>query len=111
MKYGQRASNFIRRFVGPGEDSNIVCFKFWQLVPAGGCPYRCEFCDYPFLMGNKKFRYKSAQRIFEDLFDFGLFKGVKARAGTALHQRGQILPGMKFGLVGKMHRRQIEVRR
>lgn len=31
-----------------------------------GCPYRCEFCDYPFLMGNKKFRYKSAQRIFED---------------------------------------------
>lgn len=31
-----------------------------------GCPYRCEFCDYPFLMGNKKFRFKSAQRIFED---------------------------------------------
>jgi hypothetical protein len=31
-----------------------------------GCPYRCEFCDYPFLMGNTKFRFKSAQRIFED---------------------------------------------
>lgn len=44
MKYGQRASNFIRRFAGPGEDSNIVCFKFWQLVPAGGCPFRCAYC-------------------------------------------------------------------
>lgn len=31
-----------------------------------GCPYRCEFCDYPFLMGNKQFRYKSAERIHQD---------------------------------------------
>ncbi|MEM9489851.1 MAG: radical SAM protein, partial [Myxococcota bacterium] len=31
-----------------------------------GCPYRCEFCDYPFLMGNKKFRYKGAERIVTD---------------------------------------------
>lgn len=31
-----------------------------------GCPYRCEFCDYPFLMGNKAFRYKGAQRIHDD---------------------------------------------
>lgn len=33
---------------------------------ARGCPYRCEFCDYPFLMGNKKFRYKSAETIRND---------------------------------------------
>ncbi|MCP4627181.1 MAG: radical SAM protein [bacterium] len=33
---------------------------------ARGCPFRCEFCDYPFLMGNRKFRYKSAERIFQD---------------------------------------------
>jgi spore photoproduct lyase len=41
---GQRASGFIRQFAGPGEGSGIVCFKFWQLVPAGGCPYRCAYC-------------------------------------------------------------------
>ncbi len=40
----ERGSNFIRQFGGPGEDSQIVCFKFWQLVVAGGCPYRCAYC-------------------------------------------------------------------
>jgi len=44
MKYGQRASSFIRRFAGPGEGSGIVCFRFWQLVPAMGCPFRCAYC-------------------------------------------------------------------
>jgi len=58
MKYGQRASSFIRRFAGPGEDSSIVCFKFWQLVPAGGCPYRCAYC---FLQTVPWFRFKPDQ--------------------------------------------------
>jgi len=31
-----------------------------------GCPFRCEFCDYPFLMGGKKPRFKSAEWIFEE---------------------------------------------
>lgn len=35
---------FIRRFAGPGEGSAIVCFKFWQLAVAMGCPYRCSYC-------------------------------------------------------------------
>jgi hypothetical protein len=39
MKSGVRGSSFIRQFGGPGEDSQIVCFKFWQLVVAGGCAY------------------------------------------------------------------------
>ncbi len=39
-----RGSSFIRQFGGPGEDSQIICFKFWQLVVAGGCPYRCAYC-------------------------------------------------------------------
>ncbi len=39
-----RASSFIRQFAGPGEDSDIVCFKFWQLVPAAGCAYKCAYC-------------------------------------------------------------------
>ena len=33
---------------------------------ARGCPFRCEFCDYPFLLGNQQFRYKSAERIHHD---------------------------------------------
>jgi len=44
MKLAERGSSFIRQFGGPGEDSQIVCFKFWQLVVAGGCPYRCAYC-------------------------------------------------------------------
>lgn len=31
-----------------------------------GCPYRCEFCDYPFLLGMKKARFKSAETIHEE---------------------------------------------
>jgi DNA repair photolyase len=40
----RRGSSFVRQFGGPGEDSQIVCFKFWQLMVAGGCPYRCSYC-------------------------------------------------------------------
>jgi spore photoproduct lyase len=58
VKYGQRASSFIRRFAGPDEDSSIVCFKFWQLVPAGGCPYRCAYC---FLQTVPWFRFNPEQ--------------------------------------------------
>jgi spore photoproduct lyase len=55
MRFGQRTSNFIRQFGGPGEDSQIVCFKFWQLVVAGGCPYRCAYC---FLQTVPWFRFR-----------------------------------------------------
>jgi spore photoproduct lyase len=54
MLTGRRAQHFIRRFSGPGEDSGIVCFRFWQLVPAGGCPYRCAYC---FLQTTPWFRF------------------------------------------------------
>jgi len=53
MRTGQRRSNFIRQFEGPGASSGIVCFRFWQLVPAGGCPYRCSYC---FLQTTQWFR-------------------------------------------------------
>jgi spore photoproduct lyase len=55
MRYGQRGSSFIRQFGGPGEDTQIVCFKFWQLVVAGGCPYRCAYC---FLQTVPWFRFR-----------------------------------------------------
>jgi spore photoproduct lyase len=51
----QRCSSFIRQFGGPGEDTQIVCFKFWQLVVAGGCPYRCAYC---FLQTVPWFRFR-----------------------------------------------------
>lgn len=50
-----RSSNFIRQFGGPGEDTQIECFRFWQLVVAGGCPYRCAYC---FLQTVPWFRFR-----------------------------------------------------
>jgi spore photoproduct lyase len=58
MLTGRRGSSFIRRFGGPGEGSGIVCFRFWQLVPAGGCPYRCAYC---FLQTTPWFRFNPDQ--------------------------------------------------
>jgi radical SAM superfamily enzyme YgiQ (UPF0313 family) len=31
-----------------------------------GCPYRCAFCNYPYLFDDTKFRMKSAEKIAED---------------------------------------------
>jgi anaerobic magnesium-protoporphyrin IX monomethyl ester cyclase len=31
-----------------------------------GCPYRCNFCNYPYLFDDTRFRYKSAQKIADD---------------------------------------------
>ena len=31
-----------------------------------GCPYRCSFCNYPYLFTDTRFRYKSAQRMAEE---------------------------------------------
>jgi radical SAM superfamily enzyme YgiQ (UPF0313 family) len=31
-----------------------------------GCPYRCNFCNYPYLFDDEKFRYKSARKIADD---------------------------------------------
>jgi spore photoproduct lyase len=55
MNTGERASRFIRQFGGPGDASGIVCFRFWQLVAAGGCPYRCAYC---FLQTTPWFRFR-----------------------------------------------------
>jgi radical SAM superfamily enzyme YgiQ (UPF0313 family) len=31
-----------------------------------GCPYRCNFCNYPYLFTDNRFRYKSARRMVEE---------------------------------------------
>ena len=40
----RRAGPFIKQFAGPGEQTDIVCFKFWELAVAWGCPFRCAYC-------------------------------------------------------------------
>src|SRR3989442_15804904 len=65
-----RGSNFIRQFGGPGEDSQIICFKFWQLVVAGRCPYRCAFCFFqtvPWFRFRPDELYGLVYTNFEDL--------------------------------------------
>jgi spore photoproduct lyase len=39
-----RRGRYIKQFEGPGFGSGVVCFKFWELVPAWGCPYECAYC-------------------------------------------------------------------
>jgi spore photoproduct lyase len=48
---------FIKQFSGPDAASGVVCFKFWQLVHASGCPFRCAYC---FLQTTAYFRFNKA---------------------------------------------------
>ncbi len=48
---------FIKQFSGPDKGSGVVCFKFWQLVHASGCPFRCAYC---FLQTTAFFRFNKA---------------------------------------------------
>lgn len=42
-----------------------------------GCPYRCNFCNYPYLFDDTRFRYKSAQRIADDWARYAEELGVE----------------------------------
>lgn len=55
MNIGIRKSPFIRQYSGPQESLGIICFRFWQLVPAMGCPFRCAYC---FLQAVPYFRFR-----------------------------------------------------
>lgn len=48
---------FIKQFTGPEADTGIVCFRFWQLVHASGCPFTCAYC---FLQTTTIFRVNKA---------------------------------------------------
>jgi DNA repair photolyase len=37
-------SGFIKQFHEQRDGSQIVCFPFWELVCAAGCPFRCSYC-------------------------------------------------------------------
>jgi spore photoproduct lyase len=68
---------FIKQFDGPEEGSGVVCFKFWQLVHASGCPFQCAYC---FLQTTTYFRmkkealsgqiYSNWQQMIEEVREF-----------------------------------------
>lgn len=42
-----------------------------------GCPYRCAFCNYPYLFDDSVFRYRSARKIADDWEHFVRDLGVE----------------------------------
>jgi len=48
-------SSFIKQFHAQEGNSKIVCFKFWELVSAAGCPYSCSYC---FLQATPSYVFK-----------------------------------------------------
>lgn len=47
--------SFIKQFHAQEGDSKIVCFKFWELVAAAGCPFSCSYC---FLQATPSYVFK-----------------------------------------------------
>jgi len=92
-----RGSGFIRQFGGPGGDSQIICFKFWQLVVAGGCPYRCAYC---FLQTVPWFRFRPDElhglvyTNFEDMV--AEVKGWLAESVPKMMIVGELQDGLVF---------------
>jgi radical SAM superfamily enzyme YgiQ (UPF0313 family) len=41
-------------------------YKMIYYESVRGCPYRCSFCNYPYLFTDTRFRYKSAQRMAQE---------------------------------------------
>lgn len=76
----QTHSTFVHSGVPPGRDLDFLPTPDWAAAERAhsrplphiyyesvrGCPYRCAFCNYPYLFDDTKFRYKSADRIAED---------------------------------------------
>ncbi len=45
-------------------------YKMIHYESVRGCPYRCSFCNYPFLFDDTKFRTKSAAKMAEDWLSY-----------------------------------------
>lgn len=52
--------------------------KEWKIsvISSRGCPYRCNYCDAPYVAG-RKFRYRSSQNVVDELEYWYHTKGVR----------------------------------
>ena len=48
------------------EKYHNASFEMINYESVRGCPYRCSFCNYPYLFNDDNFRYKSANKIIDD---------------------------------------------
>ena len=46
--------------------TKIGSMKLIHYESVRGCPYRCEFCNYPYLFDDTAFRYKTAEKVADD---------------------------------------------
>lgn len=52
-------------------------FRMIYYESVRGCPYRCNFCNYPFLFDDTRFRYKSAEKMADDWERYASALGVE----------------------------------
>jgi len=52
------------------EADNGTRYQMINYESVRGCPYRCAFCNYPYLFADKKFRTKSAAKIAQDWLEY-----------------------------------------
>lgn len=97
MRVVRRSSPFLRQFGGPGADTDIVCFAFWQAVVASGCPGACAYC---FLQTQEPYRtglYDLTGTLFENLHP-RLEKETRTWLATSPAPRGLIVGENQDGL-------------
>jgi anaerobic magnesium-protoporphyrin IX monomethyl ester cyclase len=52
------------------ESDHATRYKMINYESVRGCPYRCSFCNYPYLFDDFKFRTKSAKKMAQDWLDY-----------------------------------------
>lgn len=52
------------------ESDHATRYEMINYESVRGCPYRCAFCNYPYLFDDFKFRYKSAAKMAQDWLDY-----------------------------------------